>query len=209
MPPQEKQWQHSEFRTTENANASKEKIIVGRCEIYEVGLERFIRRCTKELNLNMSNNVLFNLNDRGILHKWNDVFKVEKTYSKCLGISKRIYQCHGYTHKVEQRLVYFILEEENKRCWNFLPGFHFHVMVLCCYDAKGTLTKVDVRYDQMSFFLHCIGMMRIHTWFVGSVLTPIACVWMRAFTAFGFVNPLTFIAQILFLTLLLYRCTCE
>jgi len=183
----------------------EKKILVRRCEIYEVGLERFIRRCMKELDLNMDDRVEFNLNDRGLLHKWKDVFKVERTYSQCLGISKRIYQCHGYTHKPEQRLVYFILEEENKRTYNCLPDFHFHVIILCHYDAAGTLAKVDVRYDQMSFFLHCVGMMGLHTWFVGNILTPIACVWMRVFTAICVVNPFTFLVQISLVMWLLYQ----
>jgi len=209
MPPQEAESQHSEHRINKNTRDSKRAIAVGRCEIHEIGLENFIRRCMRELTLNMKDSVVFNLNDRGRLHKWKDVFKVERTYSQCLGISKRIYQCHGYTHKPEERAIYFILEEENKRSWSFLPDFHFHVMILCFYDAQDSLTKVDVRYDQMSFFLHCIGMMRIHTWFVGDVLTPLACIWMRAFTATGFVNPFTFVAQILLVTWLLYRCLLE
>jgi len=196
MPPQETVTKDSEIRISNDDNSSKEKILVRPCEIYEIGLERFIRRCMKELNLNMSDIIEFNLNDRGLLYKWNEVFKVERTYSQCLGISKRIFQCHGYTHKPEQRLVYFILEEENKRTYACLPEFHFHVIVLCYYDAAGTLEKVDVRYDQMSFFLHCVGMMRLHTWFVGNVLTPIACAWMRVFTTIGFVNPFTFLLQI-------------
>jgi len=205
MPPQETEMQHSDVRISKDEDNLKEKILVRPCEIYEIGLERFIRRCMKELNLNMNDSIEFNLNDRGLLHKWKDVFKVERTYSQCLGITKRIYQCHGYTHKPEERLVYFILEEENKRTYKCLPDFNFHVIVLCQYDAAGTVDKVDVRYDQMSFFLHCLGMMSLHTWFVGNVLTPIACVWMRAFTAIGFVNPFTFLLQISLVMWLLYQ----
>lgn len=206
MPPQETLYSEFKVNNEVDTPAAKEKITVGRCQIHEVGLERFIKSCCKVLDLNMNGSVIFNLNDRGILHEWKDVFQVERTYSKCLGITDRIYQCHGYVHRAEEKLAYFILEEENKRVWSFLPVFNVHVMIFCRFNDQGTLTKVDVRYDQMSFFLECLGLMRIHTWVNDNIITPIAVTWMHVLISSGVViNPLTFVAQIFLGVWLLYQ----
>ncbi len=177
----------------------KKLIQVGCCAVKEIGLENFIRRIVLEINLHLVDNVVFNLNERGILHRWKDVFEVEGVYSRCLGISDRFYQCHGYTHEPQQRLVYFVLEEYNKRIWSpfsLLPDFKFYVVVFCYYGADRAVTKVDVQYDQMSFFLHCLGIMQLHRWISGNVLTPFAICWMRVYKATGTVHPITFLVQI-------------
>ncbi|KAL3779576.1 hypothetical protein HJC23_005088 [Cyclotella cryptica] len=86
-----------------------------KCLVAQVGLENFIRAVVRPLNLNLPDRVKFNMNGQGRLQSWEDVFLAERVYTKCLGISKRIYQTHSYTHEPEKRLAYFILEEYNER----------------------------------------------------------------------------------------------
>eukprot|EP00957_Ditylum_brightwellii_P024146 1820344-Ditylum_brightwellii.AAC.1 len=100
----------------------------------------------------MNEHVLFDMNSQGTLTRWDDVFRVEKTYTTCLGISRRTYTCHGYTHEPKKQLAYFILGEHNERSMKILPAFDFHVMIFCYYDSNGIVTKVDVQYDQMGFW---------------------------------------------------------
>jgi hypothetical protein len=202
-PQQHKSDQHSivegdlNLHNNSNSSTNSNKVIeVGRCAVNEVGLENFIRRIVKEIDLQLNDDVVFNLNERGLLYKWNDVFEVERAYSQCLGISKRLYQCHAYTHEPQQRVAYFILEEYNQRISSFFPEFKFYVVVFCYYDSNKTVTKVDVQYDQMSFFLHCLGIIQLHRWISGNLITPFAVAWMRAYRATGLVHPTTFLAQI-------------
>jgi hypothetical protein len=207
MPPQQKlnlERLDGSFPTSRRHNASSSSSSsllvsrdIGSCSVQQIGLENFIRTIVKEINLNLTDSVEFNLNNRGVLYSWNDVFRVEATYSKCLGISQRLYQCHAYTHEPSQGLTYFVLEEYNRRTMSFLPEFKFHVLVFCWYD-KGTrsVTKVSVQYDQHSFFLHCFGMDKVWHWFIANVLTPPAKVWARVYCSTGFVNPMTFVVQV-------------
>ncbi len=180
-------------------------INVGTSSVREIGLENFIRSIIHEIDLKLTSKVEFNLNERGILYTWNDVFEVERAYSRCLGISKRLYNCHAYTHEPQKKLAYFILEEYNERIASFLPEFKFFVIVFCYYDANRNVTKVEVQYDQMSFFLHCLGVIQLHRWFSGNVLTPFAITWMRLYKATGLVHPITFLAQIGFTIWLLSK----
>jgi len=62
---------------------------------------------------------------------------------------------------------------------------------------------VDVQYDQMSFFLHCLGMAQAHAWLVEKVITPLALSWAKAFHASGLANPFTFLLQLLIVPLAL------
>lgn len=187
--------QHNVSSTGQSMN-QKQIIDVGTSSVNEVGLENFIRSIVHEIDLHLTDDVVFNLNERGILYKWKDVFEVERVYSKCLGISNRLYNCHAYTHEPQKKLAYFILEEYNQRTSSFLPEFKFFVIVFCYYDENKAVTKVDVQYDQMSFFLHCLGIIQIHRWVSGNILTPFAVRWMRLFKATGLVHPITFLAQI-------------
>mmetsp|Transcript_17028 Transcript_17028/g.25774 ORF Transcript_17028/g.25774 Transcript_17028/m.25774 type:complete len:217 (-) Transcript_17028:71-721(-) len=212
MPPQQNYRIHDDNDTTYfpatksgTRNDIRKSVEAGACNINEIGLENFIRNIVEVLDLNLGENVVFNLNDRGIIHKWSDVFAIERTYSACLGISERFYTCHGYVHKIQQHYGYFVLEEFNKRTVSFLPAFKFYVYVCCYYDHKTrTVTKVDVQYDQMSFFLHALGLQNVWRWVVSNLLTPLAMVWMAAFRATGMVNPFTFLAQILLVLVLIY-----
>ena len=171
---------------------------IGSCSISEIGLENFINSIVDEINLNLKESVQFNLNDRGLLYKWKDVYEVEATYAKCLGIQKRMYQCHAFTHEPQNNVAYFVLEEFNERTYSFLPEFKFHVLVFCWYDVHTrSVTKVSVQYDQHSFFLHCMGIERIWRFMIGNVLTPPARLWAKLYFMTGLVNPFTFIAQII------------
>ncbi|KAL3781546.1 hypothetical protein HJC23_000031 [Cyclotella cryptica] len=148
-----------------------------KCLVAQVGLENFIRAVVRPLNLNLPDRVKFNMNGQGRLQSWEDVFLAERVYTKCLGISKRIYQTHSYTHEPEKRLAYFILEEYNERSVWFLPGFDFFVLVFTYYDESNNVTAVDVQYDQMSFFLHCMGLAQLQAWAVERLITPMAVSW--------------------------------
>ncbi len=199
MPPQQTGPQPLISIQKLQSNNSSQKIEVGRCNVNQIGLEKFIRAIVKEINLHITDDVYFNLNDRGVLYKWKDVFNVEKTYTKCLGIQERLYRCKAYTHEVDNKLAYFILEEFNKRSYGFLPDFKFHVLIFCWYDKAGAVTKVSVQYDQMSFFLHCLGAEQIHRFIIQNLITPPAKVWANAFLNSGFANPFTFLLQVAFL----------
>jgi len=196
MPPQQKN-RPGVSNLTHSITTCKEKIEVGSCDVNEVGLENFIRCIVNEIQLHLTEDVEFNLNDRGLLYKWKDVFNIEATYAKCLGIGKRLYKCHAYTHEPTKGLTYFVLEEFNQRSLPFLPDFKFHVLIFCWYDKNTrAVTKVSVSYDQHSFFLHCMGIEGLWRWTIGNVLTPPAKMWARAYMATGWVNPFTFLAQI-------------
>jgi len=164
--------------------------------IAQVGLENFIHSISQVLDLKLPDNVKFNMNGQGIFQSWEDVYMGERVYTRCLGISKRIYQTHAYTHETERSFAYFILEEHNERSHWLLPGFDFYVLVFTHYDVHKNVTKVDVQYDQMSFYLHCLGLAQAHAWLVGKV-TPIILVWAKFFYATGLVNPLTFLLNLL------------
>jgi len=200
MPPQLTKDQQNIYAngvlSSKSSSIDKRVIEIGTCQINEVGLENFIRRIILEKDLHLTDDVEFNLNERGILYKWKDVFEVERAYSQCLGISERLYQCHSYTYESQKNLIYFVLEEYNQRISTWLPGFKFHVIVFCHHDSNNAVTKVEVQYDQMSFFLNCIGIMQLHRWFSGNILTPFAVSWMKLYKATGLVHPLTFLAQI-------------
>lgn len=78
-------------------------------------------------------------------------------------------------------------------------------LFFCYYNDNKEVTAVDVQYDQMSFFLHCMGLAQAHAWFVEHVITRIAITWAKAFHMTGLVNPFTFTLQlILFPALLMY-----
>jgi hypothetical protein len=180
------------------------KIDAQKTLIAQVGLENFISSIIGPLNLHLiPNSIQFNMNGQGRLTTWEDVFLAERVYTRCLGISKRIYQTHAYTHEPDRQMAYFILEEYNERSVWFLPGFEFYVLVFTYYDDKKNVTRVDVQYDQMSFFLHCMGLAQVHAWWVESVITPLALVWAKAFYATGWVNPFTFLLQLLLIPVLL------
>jgi hypothetical protein len=213
-------------RASSTSSSSTRLVEVGQCAIQEVGLENFIRRIIKELNLTMKEDdddddddvdhengqsrtpsVVFNLNHMGILHGWKKVFEVERVYSTCLGISKRLYQCHGYTREPLERRTYFILEEFNQRMYPWiLPDFSYYVMVFCYYDTNHVVTKVEVQYDQMRFFLHCLGLAQLHSWCIAHIMTPCAYLWMRLYRATGLIHPLTFLAQLFLFPYAIYYC---
>ena len=155
------------------------------------------------------------------MESWDDVYLAEKVYTRCLGISKRIYQTHAvslrflnchrlsnfsrralagrksqYTHEPSRNVAYFILEEHNERSLSWLPGFDFYVLVFTYYDEEKRVTRVDVQYDQLSFYLHCVGLAQAHASLV-EALTPIIVAWARAFHGTGFVNPFTFLLNLL------------
>jgi hypothetical protein len=179
-------------------------IEVGSCNINEIGLESFIRRIVNEIDLHITEDCHFNLNDRAVMHKWKDVFEIEQVYTKCLGISERLYRCHSYTHEVDNRLTYFILEEFNKRSYSFLPDFKYYVLIFCWYDENRGVCEVSVQYDQMSFFLHCMGITNMTRWILSNISTPPAKLWAKAFAATGCVNPITFL---LFIALFVWGVT--
>ena len=186
-------------------SSHKSTASVGMCDIHEIGLENFIRQIAKVKDLNLGEDVVFNLNERGLLYKWDDVFTVERTYSRCLGISERYYTCHGYIFKTEQNHAYFVLEEYNKRSYSFLPGFNFFVLVCTHFDPDTRMiTKVDVQYDQMSFFLHVFGIQNLWRWLIGNILTPVAMIWVMAFRATRCVNPFTFLLQVVLIPYAIY-----
>lgn len=171
--------------------------------VAQAGLENFIRSVVTPLNLTLPNTVRFNMNGQGRMQTWEDVYLAERVYTQCLGISKWIYQTHAYTNEPERKLVYFILEEHNERSSPFLPGFDFYVLVFCHYNEMREVTAVDVQYDQMSFFLHCMGIAQASAWFVERVVTPIAIFWAKIYQKTGMVNPLTFILQLILFPVLL------
>ena len=179
------------------------KIDARKCLVAQVGLENFIRNVVIPLNLQLPENVKFNMNGQGRLDRWDDVYLAERVYTRCLGISKRIYQTHASTHEPDKKLAYFILEERNERSLWFLPSFDFFVLVFTYYDEQRNVTRVDVQYDQMSFFLQCMGIAQAHAWLVESVITPLALIWARAYHASGLVNPFTFLLQLLILPIAL------
>mmetsp|Transcript_5337 Transcript_5337/g.13356 ORF Transcript_5337/g.13356 Transcript_5337/m.13356 type:complete len:247 (+) Transcript_5337:168-908(+) len=175
--------------------------------VAQVGLENFIRAIVRPLNLQLPNKVKFNMNGQGLLQSWEDVYLAERVYTRCLGISKRIYQTHAYTHEPENKLAYFILEEHNERSLWFLPGFDFYVLVFTYYDDQNNVTRVDVQYNQMSFFLHCMGLAQAHAWLVENMITPFVLTWARTYHASGLVNPFTFLLQLMIVPLaLIYWC---
>ena len=175
-----------------------------KCLIAHAGLENFIRAVVKPLDLKLSKFVQFNMNGMGRMTSWEDVFFAERVYTKCLGISKRIYQTHSYVHEPEKRLAYFILEEYNERSYSFLPGFDFYVLVFTYYDENLNVTKVDVQYDQIGFFLHCLGLAQINAWIVEEIVTPVALLWAKCFWATGLVSPVTFVMQLVLFPLMIY-----
>lgn len=175
-----------------------QKYLVG-----QVGLENFIRNVVKPLKLQLPDSVKFNMNGCGRMQSWEDVYLAEQVYTRCLGISKRIYQTHSYTHEPNKRMVYFILEEHNERSTRILPAFDFYVLVFCYYDEAKNVTNVDVQYDQLSFFLHCMGVAQWHACVMEWVVTPVAICWAKAFRATGLVNPFTFFIQLMALPLAL------
>mmetsp|Transcript_10769 Transcript_10769/g.18349 ORF Transcript_10769/g.18349 Transcript_10769/m.18349 type:complete len:245 (+) Transcript_10769:92-826(+) len=174
--------------------------------VAQAGLENFIRSIVAALELKLPNTVRFNMNGQGVMQTWEDVYMAERVYTQCLGISKRIYQTHAYTHEPERKLAYFILEEHNERSSWILPGFDFYVLVFCYYNDNKEVTAVDVQYDQMSFFLHCMGLAQAHAWFVEHVITRIAITWAKAFHMTGLVNPFTFTLQLILFPVLLMYC---
>ena len=191
-------------------NTSPEKIILKndiidaqKTLVAHVGLENFIRSIVKPLDLHLPNEVKFNMNGQGRMQSWEDVYLAERVYTRCLGISKRIYQTHAYTHEPDRKLAYFILEEHNERSFWFLPGFDFYVLVFTYYDEQNNVTKVDVQYDQTSFYLHCMGLAQGHAWVVENVITPMVMKWARAYHASGLVNPFTFLLQLMIVPLAL------
>lgn len=179
------------------------KIDAQKCLVAHVGLENFIRNIVRPLDLELPDQVKFNMNGQGRMQSWEDVYLAERVYTRCLGISKRIYQSHAFTHEPERKLAYFILEEHNERSFSFLPGFDFYVLVFTYYDDSKNVTRVDVQYDQMSFFLHCMGLAQAHAWLVERVITPMVLIWARAFHASGLVNPFTFLLQLMIVPLAL------
>ena len=174
-----------------------DRIDAPKCLVANVGLENFIRGVVRPLNLRLPDRVDFNMNGRGRMRSWEDVFLAERVYTSCLGISKRIYQMHAFTHEPERRLAYFVLEEHNERSWPCLPAFDFYVLVFTYYDAARNVTRVDVQYDQLSFFLHCLGLAQGHAWWVETVVTPLALAWARAYHASGLAGPATFLLQLI------------
>lgn len=174
--------------------------------VAQVGLENFIRSIVAALDLKLPNAVRFNMNGQAVMHTWEDVYMAEKTYTQCLGISKRVYQSHAYTHEPEKRMTYFVLEEHNERSSWILPGFDFYVLVFCYYNERKEVIAVDVQYDQMSFFLHCMGVAQAHAWFMEHVTTPIALTWAKAYRMTGLVNPFTFMLQLVLFPVLAMYC---
>jgi len=192
--------------------AHRSTAAVGMCDIYEIGLENFIRRIALVRNLSLDESpgarVVFNLNDRAIIHSWHEVFDIERTYSTCLAIKERIYTCHGYIWKPEPENVgYFVLEEYNRRTYTWLPNFHYSVVVMVYYDnpASRTITKVDVQYDQLSFFLHVLGLQQVWRWYISNIMTPVAMLWMKVYRKTGFVNPVTFVLQLILFSVIGYQ----
>lgn len=174
-----------------------------KCLVAHAGLENFIRSIVEPLELNLPDEVSFDMNGCGRMRRWEDVYLAERVYTRCLGISKRIYQTHAFTHEPERKLAYFILEEHNERSSRFLPGFDFYVLVFTHYDDERNVTKVEVQYDQLSFFLHCLGAAQAHAWLVENVITPVALIWARAFYASGLAGPFAFLVQLAILPLAL------
>lgn len=201
-PQQHKLQRMPTFVSSEvSENLIDKRIEAGRCLVAQVGLGNFIRAVTGPLNLHMTEEVAFNMNDKGVMSRWDDVFLAEQVYTRCLGISKRTYQTHAYTHEPDNRLCYFILEERNERSMWFLPAFDYFVLVFTYYDENKAITRVDVQYDQISFFLHCLGVAQMNKWFVEKILTPCVLVWAKSFHGTGLVNPFTFLLQLLILPL--------
>ena len=104
-------------------------------------------------------------------------------------------------------MAYFILEEHNERYIWFLFLFDLYVLVFTYYDENKDITAVDVQYDQLSFFLHCMGTVQVHAWLAERVINPIVLVWAKMFHASGLVNPFMFLLQLMIVPMALaYWC---
>ncbi len=79
--------------------------------VAQVGLENFIRSIVAALDLKLPNAVRFNMNGQAVMHTWEDVYMAEKTYTQCLGISKRVYQLHVYNPAPAKKFTFSILDE--------------------------------------------------------------------------------------------------
>jgi len=181
------------------------EIHVMACNVQAVGLRDFVVKITKQLELKMGPQVDFNMNSNAILSRWVDVFKAEKVYTTVLGIARRDYRCSSFTHEPARRLCYLILEELNHRSFTWLPAFTFKAMVICRYDEQRAVTSVRVEYDQLGFYMNCIGLVAAYEWFTRVVTTPAACAWARAYLSTGLVGPVTFSLQLLLGAWLLSR----
>ena len=162
--------------------------------VQTVGLEPFIRTIVKQIDLQLVDKVVFDMNSQGFFYSWSDVFAVEKTYTACLGIARRLYTCHGFYHEPSRRLTYFVLEERNERTIG--PAFDFQAMVFCHYNERKEVTKVVVQYDQLSFYLHCLGIIGFHRWMSANVLTPLAMIWIKPYMALWRAHPATFLVYL-------------
>jgi hypothetical protein len=174
------------------------EIHVSACNVRAEGLQAFVVRIMEELSLSMGKNVDFNMNSNAIFGNWVDVFKGEKCYTTVLGIKSRTYRCFSFTHEPERQLCYLILEEENLRSVGFLPDFAFKAMILCWYDSKREVCKVEVSYDQLGFYMHCLGLFAAHQWLTRRVLTPAIVILAKAYLASGLAGPLNFLLQVAF-----------
>ncbi|KAG8467019.1 hypothetical protein KFE25_000335 [Diacronema lutheri] len=183
----------------------RREIHVSACSVKAVGLRDFVVTIMRELSLSMATNVDFNMNSNAILGTWEDVFLAEKCYTTVLGISSRVYRCFAFTHEPERRLCYLMLEEDNLRSLPFLPPFKFKAMVICWYNSKREVTAVQVEYDQLGFYLHCLGLHAAHGWLSRRVLTPAVVTWAKAYVASGVVHPFTFLLQVAFFTFCFLR----
>lgn len=183
----------------------RREINVSACNVKAIGLQAFVVRIMQELSLSMGTHVDFNMNSNAILSTWDDVFLAEKCYTTVLGISSRVYRCFAFTHEPERNLCYLIIEEENRRSVPFLPDFGFKAMVICRYDAQREVCAVQVEYDQLGFYMHCVGLHAAHQWLSRRVVTPAVVVWVKAYAASGAVHPLTFLLQVAFFTFCFLR----
>lgn len=181
------------------------EIHVSACNVEAIGLRGFVVRVMQELSLTMAVKVDFNMNSNAIIGTWEDVFLAERCYTTVLGISSRVYRCFSFTHEPERNLCYLILEEENRRSLPFLPDFQFKAMVICWYNAQREVTAVQVEYDQLSFYMHCLGLHAAHQWLTRRVITPAILTWAKAYVASGVVHPLTFLLQVAFFTFCFLR----
>eukprot|EP00304_Pavlova_gyrans_P015262 CAMPEP_0206060644 /NCGR_PEP_ID=MMETSP1466-20131121/51814_1 /ASSEMBLY_ACC=CAM_ASM_001126 /TAXON_ID=44452 /ORGANISM="Pavlova gyrans, Strain CCMP608" /LENGTH=187 /DNA_ID=CAMNT_0053435983 /DNA_START=12 /DNA_END=571 /DNA_ORIENTATION=+ len=157
------------------------------CNVEEWGLRNFVLRIMEELDLNIGTDVQFNMNSNAVINKWQDVFLAEKCYTTVLGISRRKYRAFSYIHEPAKKLCYLMLEEENYRSVSWMPTFTFKVMVVCWYDDTRRVTAVDVEYDQLGFYMHCLGAHALHQAFNRRV-TPLAMVFLRLYVKSGVVS---------------------
>ncbi|KAJ1636529.1 hypothetical protein T492DRAFT_958548 [Pavlovales sp. CCMP2436] len=181
------------------------EIHVSACNVRADGLQGFVTRIMQELSLSMGKNVDFCMNSNAIIGNWEDVFKAEKCYTTVLGIKSRTYRCFSFTHEPEHQLCYLILEEDNLRSVGYLPDFKFKAMVLCWYDSKREVCKVEVQYDQLGFYMHCLGLFAAHQWLSRRVLTPVIVMSAKAYLASGLVGPLSFLLHVVFFTVCFLR----